>query len=262
MTTVCTRHRVVVLQQASGGSMDARILGRFVVAVLLAVIVTAPQSGHALVVNAGFDLLHAPDGTSFEGLTLSGVAIGSFDFGGTIHTRNTGNADTIFQRLGAVTVPDSPLPQSAGVDVKLVALQLVTTTEINLLGFGLDFYYVTLQSVRGGPASLGTYDITFNNADGGVFDAAFDVALDVRKGSLSGPIVLSDNVHVTDTANPWQREPALDELLIQGVNYKLNGTDISTDFQPPSIAVPEPSALVFVVGGIAAFGFVRRKFAG
>jgi len=46
------------------------------------------------------------------------------------------------------------------------------------------------------------------------------------------------------------------------MNYKLNGTDISTDFQPPSIAAPEPSTLVFVAGGIVVFGFARRKLAG
>ena len=242
--------------------MHARTFGRVVAALLIAVAVTAPQAGHALVVNAGFDLLHTPDATSFGGFTLSGVPIGSFDFGGSIGTKDTGNADTIFQRLGPVTVPDAPLPQSAGVDVNLVALQLVTTTQMNVGVFGLDFYYVTLQSARGGPASLGTYNITFNGAGGGVFDAVFDVALDVHKGSLSGPIILSDTLHVSDLATPWQRTPAPDELLIDGVNHLLNGTDLSTDFQPPSTAVPEPSALVLLLSGMALVAYVRRKLEG
>jgi hypothetical protein len=88
--------------------------------------------------------------------------------------QSTGNTDTIVRRRGPVTVPDAPLPQSGGVDTTLVALQLVSTVPFDA-GLGTDSYYVTLQSVRGGPASNGTYTIDFTSSDGGFYDSFFDV---------------------------------------------------------------------------------------
>ena len=70
------------------------------------------------------------------------------------------------------------------------------------------------------------------------------------------------SIYSRHLATPWQRTPAPDELLIDGVNHLLNGTDLSTDFQPPSTAVPEPSALVLLLSGMALVAYVRRKLEG
>jgi hypothetical protein len=234
-----------------------RWIRRSVLAVFVVLGATAPQVGYALVVNAGFDLSHTLNGGALLlGTSFSGAPLGSFDFGGSIGVQSTGNVDTIIRRLGTVTVPDAPLPQTAGVDTQLVALQLVSAAPVDL-GLGTDLYYVTLQSVRGGPASTGTYTITFNDAAGGVYDSFFDIFFDIRKGALAGPIAISDEIQVTSSGVAWGRIPPLGELLIDGANHELNGTDLSTDFQP--LAVPEPSTLALLAWGAAALGLARRR---
>jgi hypothetical protein len=45
-------------------------------------------------------------------------------------------------------------------------------------------------------------------------------------------------------------------VLIDGANHLLNGVDLSTDFQPPS--VPEPSTLLLVTFGLAVTALARR----
>jgi hypothetical protein len=59
---------------------------------------------------------------------------------------STGKTDTIIQRLGDAIVPNAPLPQTTGVDVELVALQLDHGSAD--LGIGLDFCNAAERSWR------------------------------------------------------------------------------------------------------------------
>jgi len=130
-------------------------------------------------VAPGFDMFETQPGTKFQGDDFNGEPLGSFDFDGTNNgafstsangIQDTGTADTIVKRLEVASVPSTP--DSDTIDIELVALQLVSVQPINL-GAGLDFHYVTLQSIHGGPASLGMMEITFDDANGGTFDSFF-----------------------------------------------------------------------------------------
>jgi hypothetical protein len=196
-----------------------------------------PDEGRAagsLTVNSGYDLFASGPGTSFPGLgPLVGVPVGTFDFGsGSV---SVGDTDTIVHRLDAVTV--AAVGDTGTTRLEMLALQLMTATPVDFAGNGLDNYFVTLQSARGGSATLGSMDITFTSLNGGTFTSFFDVFFDIRKGSLSGPIILSDELRLTNpepgTLPPsWDRDPPLGAVMINGVNRFLNGTDNGTDFWP------------------------------
>lgn len=231
------------------------------------------------VVAPGWDLLQSTSGTTFAGQPFMGVPLGGFDFGGTIGFQSVGNADTIVQRLAPADVP-GPVPPSQTADpipIELVALQLVSVNPIDL-GGGLGFHYITLQSIRGGPASAGQMTITFDSDAGGTFSSFFDVFFDVRLGSLDGPILLSDTLTLSSNNVPWDRTPDPDAMEITGVNRFLNGNNRNQDFWPdpfheehPSGAIhqvitavaPEPGTLA--LAGIGALGLAaalrRRRLA-
>ena len=153
-------------------------------------------------IGAGWDLFRTLDGTQFGGVDFEGVPLGQFDFGGTIGVMNTGNADTIVQRLDPAIVGGAG--QTDTIDIELVALQLRSVDPVDL-GAGLDFYYVTLSD---DPLSLGTMDITFDDMEGGTFDANFDVFFDVRIGKLDGPIIDSQQINIVNDDDPWGRIPS------------------------------------------------------
>jgi len=233
------------------------------------------RAAGSLTVAEGYDLFASGEGTSFPGLgALAGVPLGTFDFGsGPVPV---GDSDTIVHRLDPVTV--AAIGDTGTTRLEMLALQLVTAAPVDFAGNGLDNYFVTLQSARGGPATLGSMDITFSSLEGGTFSSFFDVFFDIRKGSLAGPIVLSDELRLTNDGAPWDRVPPPGAVLIQGVNYLLNGTDNGQDFWPvtpfqevhPNGArhvvttgmVPEPSAWVMgataVVVGLACARWRRR----
>jgi hypothetical protein len=206
----------------------------------------------SLTVDAGFDLFATTTGSSFPGLgDLVGVPLGGvFE-----------NTDTIIQRTQAVTVA---APGDTGTtQLSVFALQLETAMPISFMGGPLGDYFVTLQSIRGGPASTGSMNITFASTAGGTFTSTLDLNLDIRFGSLTGPIVDSlNNLALTNSGDSWGRTPTPGALLITGLNYLLNGTDTSNDFwpgvpltethpgggehvvDPAGNLIPEPSALV------------------
>ncbi len=249
---------------------------RSVLAVGLVVLSVAPA--RAAVVSPGWDLLQTLPGTVFVGAPFTGVPLVSYDFGGAIGVQPTGNTDTIVQRLDVASVPLPP--GSDTISVELVALNLVSVNLIDL-GLGLDHYYITLQSARGGPTSTGAMTIQFTDAAGGTFDSLLDVFFDVRKGASQGPIALSDDVLLASSGSSWDRDPPPDAVVINGVNHHLNGVDNAEDFWPtgpiretsPTLvhvvgtaqAIPEPATAVIwvLLGGLsAAYAWRRNRSTG
>jgi len=197
-------------------------------------------------VGKGSDLRKTEKGTKilkedFKGEKLGGTTNGGFStnaFSTNVNgVQDTGNADTIIKRLDEAIVPT--IPGSDTIEIELVALQLVSVQPINL-GAGLDLHYITLQSIHGGPASLGMMEITFDNENRGTFDSFFDVFFDIRIGSLDGPIIFTDVLTLESFDVPWSRTPDPDALLIKGVNHLLSpDMDNSEDFFPSEIVFRE-----------------------
>lgn len=223
------------------------------------------------VVAPGWDLfmtLNPP--TSLAGVPLNGVPLESFDFGGTLGVQDVGLTDTIMQRLGPANAPSTTIP------VELVALQLVSAAPVDL-GAGLGFHYLTLQSARGGPASVGIRTINFGpeGVPHGTFDSLFDVFIDIRLGALDGPILLSTNLPVSASGVPWSHQGE-GSLRVPGVNYLLKGDGTTgQDFFPVgpfveqapigvhgliSTPVPEPGALALAASSLViGLSLLRRR---
>jgi len=239
---------------------------------------TAECRAGGLLVDSGYDLFSTDASSSnFPGLgNLMGVPLGTYNFGsGSVLV---GDADTIIKRNQNVAV--TAVGMTGTTTLSVFALQLETVTPVNFMGNGLADYYVTLESIRGGPASTGTMNITFNAATSGTFTSTLDLNLDIRKGSLTGPIVDSlTNVMLTNSGTSWSNVAPAGATLINGVNNKLNGTDTTNDFWPttitekhpgggqhvvdPAMSTPEPSSWVLCITSglmVSAYGrWARRR---
>jgi hypothetical protein len=240
---------------------------------LLLLVAATPASAGSVVV-AGSDYLTTLPGTTFGGAPFQGVAFGP------------GNTDTIVRRQQDADVTNG----SASIPVELVALQLVSALPVDF-GLGLDLYYITLQSVRGGPASAGRITILYNGVDDqlpdtpeGPFSSFFDVFFDVRKGALNGPIALSQDLLLTNQGAFWDATPSPGLIIVPGlvgdpaanlhVN-KIQNSDLrQMDFFPlgpfqethPTGAVhnvtgatPEPATWLIAGGGVLALLIRRRR---
>jgi hypothetical protein len=177
----------------------------------------------------GSEYLASPPGlSSFPGLgTLGGVPLGPA----------TGNADTIVQRLGDASFPGAPGPGNTApaISILLSALQLETSAPVNFGGASLDFYFLTLQSARGGPNSTGSMSITLGSLnDGtavnpeGTFSRSIDVFFDIRKGALSGPIVFSSDLVLTNGGASWDATNPPGAVIVTGLVGDQNA-DVHTN---------------------------------
>ena len=189
-----------------------------------------PQFASAqLSVDPGWDLFQSMDTTTFNGANFMGVPIGSYNFGGTIGVKNTGNTDTIIQRQGTVNV--AAPGDSQTIQIQMDVLQLETVAPVNF-GAGLGNYFITLQSAAGGPASTGTMTVTVASAAGGTFTSSLDVFFNIEFGSLTGPVVMSGDLTLTNSGDTWTRIPIPGAETIPGVNINLNGANNAADFWP------------------------------
>ena len=185
------------------------------------------------VVLGSDDLTSVPGASSFPGLgPLNGLPFGP----------PTGNSDTIVQRLQDATFSG---PGATGViNISLSVLQLATVAPVNP-GPGLDFYFITLQAARGGPASLGSMTILLTSIDDGTaanpegsFSSSIDVFYDIRKGSPNGPIISSSDLVLSNSGTPWDASNPPGTLLITGLvgtqnaNSHTGKTSSQMDFFP------------------------------
>ena len=195
------------------------------------------------------------------GVPFTGVSLGTYDFGSSgVHF--VGQTDTIVQRLSNVSTPSGTTP------LVMDALQLETIAPTSIGGGPVGDYYITLQSVRGGPASTGSATINFGPD---TFSSSFDIFYDLRFGALNGPIVNTGDLVLTSTGDTWQHS-ALGSILIPGVNYYLDGTDPLEDFFPVGTiihsgsgdvhvvsVVPEPGTGLLAVLGIGLLGLNQHR---
>jgi hypothetical protein len=245
------------------------------------------QSAALPVVVLGSDYLTTiAAGTTFPGLgNLMGVPLGGL----------AGNADTIVQREADAVFPSGPVSTAPAIAIALAALQLETVAPVNFAGNGLDNYFVTLQSARagGGTASMGSMTITLTSADDGTaanpegtFTSSIDVFFDIRKSSLSGPIVFSTDLVLSNSTTAWDATNPPGAIIVAGpvgtfaADLHTGKASNQMDFFPvgpfneahPSGAAhqvtevsnstpaPEPgTSLLFGVGLLTFAGLLKRK---
>jgi hypothetical protein len=216
---------------------SVRHFGRSALLVMAAgLILTASPSlcQAGFIVGRGYDLLQTwpgntlpggPVQTTFLGQQFQGVSPYGFNFGGRVGFKRMGDSQTsmIVERLGRVQ--GSP-GGTKTVKVKLRYFKLRSTNQINLLGNGKAYYYVTLQKAK---ASTGTYSIHFNSdGSGGTIDASITLRYAVRKGPR-GRVVMRGTTTLS-MHEAWTREYDWVNGRLKYGNYLLNGRNTSEDF--------------------------------
>jgi hypothetical protein len=175
------------------------------------------QPGYAAIIDvlAGSDYLVTQPGTVFNGVPFIGVPSGP------------GGSDTIVTRLQTVDVTGG----SGTTALLLSMLQLQSAVPTDF-GLGVGFYYITLQSARGGTSSTGSMTITQSSPDDntpanpeGSFTSLLDVFFDVRFGSLNGPIALSTDLILTNGGTLWDANPAPNDFLVTGPRGDFTAND-------------------------------------
>ena len=222
-----------------------------------------------------FDVLKGSDyfvtqpGTTFMGVAFNGVPVGP------------GGSDTIVQRQQDVAL-GTGAPASGSTVLLMTQLDLISAVPTNF-GLGVGFYYITLQSDRGGPATTGNMTINLTSADDlapltpeGTFTSFFDVFFDIRLGALNGPIAQSGDLTLTNSGASWDANPAPSDFLVPGLtgnvaaNFhvnKIQNVDIhQMDFFPIGVfseahpgqgvhtvqtsQTPEPGTAALIAGAL------------
>jgi hypothetical protein len=141
----------------------------------------------------------------------------------------------------------------------MTQLQMETAAPANF-GLGTGFYFFTLQSARGGPATTGSMTAVLTapddhspNTPEGTFSSFFDVFFDIHLGSLNGPIAESSDLTVTTTGGLWDADPAPGEVIVPGLVGDLNADLHTNKVQTSDVYqmdfFPVGSFVQFVPGG-------------
>jgi hypothetical protein len=237
---------------------------------LLGALMAWPSIGRAATpytVAPGWDLFPTVSAL-FQNVAFQGVPLGTYNFGGAIGVQNVGNTDTIIYRPAVIVGSSGGTVGFAGT---MVAWQLRSVNQVSFGGGPLGYYYLTLQSARGGPASIDTGSMYFNpDNTQGTFSDLLDVFFDVRYGSLNGPIVYSADCLMQNDGAGWTHAGSYPPVIDEVNHYLYGPGDIGADFWSPYVIhfdpqgdihiVPEPSGLVlFGVGALALFARVRSN---
>jgi hypothetical protein len=217
-------------------------------------------------VCAGYDLFETLPGTFFDPdgpgpiapINFEGLPLGTFDFGpsggpavGPIFVDGT---NTIVQRLDTVS------PPGGTTDLVMLALQLISvgTYDENLNPDpGGEHVFITLDDSVPSTGEM-TIDIVdpFALTNNGTFDSTLNVAFNITLGSPDGqnlndlagcgvgPCVLE----LSSTDVPWDRIPPPGALIIEDINFLLDGQDIFGDFWPNPFDEEHPCCGVHRVG--------------
>jgi hypothetical protein len=179
-------------------------------------------------VGAGWLLLQTDPTQSVSGglgAILVGDPLGTYNFGGAIGVQNVGAADTVIDIQGPGTTGPS---NTAVVNIQLDALQLQTTRM-----YGSTRVYFTLDPSQ---PSTSTMDMTFNSQEtGGTFTSSLNMFVDIRVGSIDGPLPGTGGGLMSSGACTWSRTAPAGSQQVSGVNLDLDGIDNAADFWPTGL---------------------------
>ncbi len=226
-------------------------------ALVMALVLSAPGRSLAAPIAPGFDLFTTPDGTAFIDLSATGLGLGIVDLNGNPIPGAAGDADTIVERLTSLGAG-----QTGTIDIELVALSLRSVDPVALnIGTGDAFFdlFVTLdESIPSlGQMTILTHDDNQGANGGGTFVSFFDVFVEITLiGTSTGfPLVLlsMDPYGAPATPNGWIHRTNGDFFAPDGVEH--------TGPHPSTSAIPLPAALPLYGTGLAVMGFLgwRRK---